>query len=227
MSKTVFITGSSSGIGKETAYLFSEAGWNIILTYYGPNKKEGEQVKKECERLGADSVLLLKLDLMKDASIKSSVAAAKKKYGKIDVLINNAGILVQKPLARQTPKEIELQIRTNFEGLVKMTYFALPIVNEAIINIASRRGMLTIPDAPVYGASKWAVRGFTKDLALEYPKLHILAVNPSLTATGMTKNKGLEPSRVAQVVFDSAVYKIKSRSGDDINVWEIYGLSAT
>lgn len=223
MSKVVLITGSATGIGQQTSYLFAKAGWNVIITHFN-DRKAGLETAKECECLGAASTIVLNLDITKESSIKAALNSVKKRYGKIDVLINNAGILIKKLFKDHTIKDIDGQISTNLGGLIKMTYFTLPLVKDTIINIASRRGMLVIPDACVYGATKWGVRGFTKDLAIEYPKLHIVAVNPTLTATKMTGHQGMEPEKVAKVVFDTAVKKIKVESGGDVNVWEVYGV---
>lgn len=223
MSKVVLITGSSSGIGQQTAYLFAKAKWDVIVTHFD-DIKLGNQTAKKCKDLGAHSTFVLNLNLLSDTSIKSAVKKIKSKYGKIDVLVNNAGVLAKKPFLEHTPKEIEMQLRTNLEGLVKMTYYTLPIIKETIINIASRRGIFAFNDAAVYGAAKWGVRGFTKDIALEHKNLRIIAVNPTLTATKMTKFKGMEPEKVAQVVFDVVTGKISAKSGDDVNVWEVYGV---
>src|SRR3989338_3993382 len=104
--KVVFITGSSIGIGCATAFEFAKEGSKLIITYRS-NKIEAEKVVKKCRELGSPDVLLLRLDVMDNDSIKNSVEDVKKYLGKIDILINNAGYLVWVPLSKQTFEEIE------------------------------------------------------------------------------------------------------------------------
>ena len=119
-NKTILITGSSIGIGRETAYLFSKEKANVIITYY-KDKKEGQQTAKKCKELGAKDVLLIELNVMETNSIKEALKTITNKYKEIDILINNAGVVVWKLLKDQSIEEIESQIRTNLEGLIKTT----------------------------------------------------------------------------------------------------------
>ncbi|HVY01184.1 MAG TPA: SDR family oxidoreductase [Candidatus Nanoarchaeia archaeon] len=220
MSKVVFITGSSSGIGMETAKAFSKKGWNVIVTYLS-SAKQGKSVKQECEKLGAQSVMLVQLDVTKDSSIKSAFNKIKKKYGKIDVLVNNAGIVIWKPFNKYTFKDIEKELRVNLEGTVKVTSVFLPIVKSTIANLASRLGLTVSHNCSVYAASKWGVRGFTKSVALENKDLFLFSVNPSMTATRMTDFEGVPASSVADLILEAVEGKRKLESGGDLNVWEI------
>ena len=138
-NKVVLITGSSIGIGRETAFKFAKEGCRLILTYY-KDKSEGLAVAKKCMELGASEAVALQLNVMDDKSIRNCVKEAIKKYKDISILINNAGIIVWKKFKDQTYEDIENQIHTNFEGLVKMTKECLPHVKEMIINIASGAG---------------------------------------------------------------------------------------
>src|SRR5271157_385560 len=131
--KVVFITGSSIGIGREDAYKFSEEGCKVVITYYR-DRKEAEEVSKECLKLGASETLVIQLDVMDNKSIKEAVKQAAGKFKKIDILVNNAGIVVWKKLKDQSRDEIEEQVRTNLEGMIKMTKECLPYVTDKIIN---------------------------------------------------------------------------------------------
>lgn len=220
MSKAVFITGSSSGIGQATAHAFAKQGWNVIITYLS-SEKTGKKVEKECKELGAESTLLVELDVTKDSSIKSAFNKIKKRYGKIDCLINNAGIVIWKPFSKYTNKDIENELRINLEGTIKVTSAFLPIVKSTIANLSSRLGLTVSHNCSVYAASKWGVRGFTKSIALENSKLFLFSVNPSMTATRMTDFEGVAPSEVANLILDVVEKKRKLESGGDLNVWEI------
>jgi len=218
--KVVLITGSSIGIGREDAFAFAKEGCKVIVTYF-KDGKEARAVQKKCLGLGAGDVFVVKLNVMDDESIKETVRAIVAKFGSIDILVNNAGVIVWKPLIEQTNIEIENQIRTNLEGLIKMTRECLPHVRKTIINIASGAGIDAYADLSVYCATKFGVRGFTQAIAIENPKLKIFAVNPTTTATRMTNFQGMAASKVAEVVVNAAKGRYNIPSGGDVNVWEV------
>ncbi len=217
--KVVFITGSSIGIGRETAFKFAKEGCKLVITYF-KDKKEAEETLKKCMDLGAEDGIIVQLNVKDTKSIRDTVGEVVKRYGEIAILINNAGVIQWKHLESQTLDEIEDQIRTNLEGLIKMTKIALPHIKDIIINIASGAGMHPYADLTVYCATKFGVRGFTQALAQELKDIKIYAVNPGMTKTRMTDYEGIEPSRVAEVILDLAKGKIKASSGDDINIWD-------
>jgi len=216
--KVVLITGASEGIGRATAKAFAKEGTKLILTYRG-HKTEADLAAKECKKLGSPEVLVLKLDVTKDADIRNAVKKAVAKFKKIDILINNAGTIAWKPLVEQTFAEIESQVRTNLEGLIKMTNVALPHVTDMIINIASGAGKSAHATLAPYCATKWGVRGFTQTLALE-TKIPIIAVNPGATRTKMTGFTGAPVEKVAEIILNTATRKIKVNSGGDVDVWD-------
>ncbi len=216
--ETVLITGASVGIGRETAFFFAEAGYNLILTF-NKSSKEAQEVKKKCEAEGA-TVLLLPLDISTEESIKKCLQEALKKHKTIDILINNAGIIVWKNLKDQSLQEIEDQLRTNLEGLIKLTKLFLPHVKKSIVNIASGAGKTGYDTLTTYCATKFGVRGFTQALAEELPLLKIYVVNPGMTATRMNNFEGVDPKKVAQIIFRTATDYYKKPSGADIDVWD-------
>ena len=221
MKKTVLVTGSSTGIGQATAYEFAKAGWNVIVTHLN-NKKAGAETLENCIKLGAASAILVPLDITSDKSIKSALTIVKKKFKKIDVLVNNAGVLVWHTLSKQSTKDIERQVRTNLEGTIRMTLLSLSMVKEAIVNVASQVGEMGYAEAPVYAATKWGVRGFTKSIAFGYPNLKVFSINPGGTATPMTNFRGIHPSKVGNLILSAVEGKYKVSSGGDIDVWKIY-----
>lgn len=218
--QTVLITGSSSGIGRETAYRFAKEGAKVVLTYYR-GKTRGESAERRCGKLGAADTLLLHLDVTDDKSIREAAVRVKRRYGSIDFLINNAGTGTFIYFHEQTTKDIERQIRTNLEGLIKMTRAFLPLVRKKIINVASIAGKEPYDDMTVYCGSKFGVRGFTQALALEHPRQLVCCVNPDQVATRMSGFQGRPPEDVAEVVFRVASGRIKCKQGGDVNVWEI------
>lgn len=189
--KTIFITGSNMGIGKETALKFAREGCNLAITYY-KDRDEAFEVFDECRRLGAKEIQVVQLNLVDDQSIRLAVGRVIERFGEISVLINNAGVVVWKPLSEQSFENIEQQVRINIEGLIKVTRACLPYVKDSIINIVGGAGMEGMENLVTYCTTKFAVRGFTEALAKEQPEIKVLAINE-------------DPG-----------------SGVEINVWEVY-----
>ncbi|MCR4306568.1 MAG: SDR family oxidoreductase [Candidatus Yonathbacteria bacterium] len=216
----VLITGSSSGIGRETAYRFAREGARVVLTYYR-GKTRGEAAERRCRKLGAADTLLLHLDVTNNESVAEAVVLVKRKYGPVDFLINNAGTGKFIPFQKQTVKDIERQIRTNLEGLIKVTRAFLPQVKKGIINVASAAGKEPYEEMSVYCGSKFGVRGFTQTLALEHPRLQVCCVNPDQVATRLSGYQGRPPEDVAEVIFRVASGRISCKHGRDVDVWEV------
>ncbi len=218
--KVILITGAGIGIGRETAFKFAEERCNIIITYY-KDKAEAMKVFRKCLILGASDALALELDVMNGKSIAKCVKKITERFGRIDILINNAGTIVLEPFKEQTYEEIENQLRTNLEGLIKMTKECLPYIKEDIINIASGAGQEGYADLSVYCTTKFGVRGFTQSLAKELRNLNVYVVNPGTTATRMTNFRGIGPEKVADIILNAAKGKYKAGPSRDINVWEL------
>ena len=218
-NKVVLITGSSNGIGRETAFKFASEKTRIILTYC-KDRKSGQNAEKRCTELGASETVLIKLDLRNNKSIISTIGKAVKTFRKIDILINNAGVATWQPLKRQSFTDIENQIRTNLEGLIKMTCLCLPHIADMIINIASGAGQAGFAELAPYCSTKFGVRGFTQALAQEISSPKIYAVNPDMTKTRMTGFQGRPAEQVAQIVLNTAKGMYRKPSGSDINVWD-------
>ena len=216
--KVVLITGSSLGIGKETALRFAKEGFIVVITYY-KDKTEANRVANKCLLLGAEQTLVLELNVMNNKSIVNCVNKVIERFGKIDILINNAGAIIWKELKEQSFEDIELQTRTNLEGMIKMTRQCLPHVKEAIVNIASGAGKTAYEGLAAYCATKFGARGFTQSLSKEAPHLRVISVNPGMTATRMSNFSGTLPENVAEVIFNAAVGKVKPDPEKDIDVW--------
>lgn len=219
-NKIVFITGGSKGIGEAISYAYAREKAKVIITF-NSDSQAAEKVKRQCLKLGSPEVLSLKLDIRDSQSIKDCIAKTEEKFGHIDILINNAGVIGWEKFEHETFEEIENQVRTNLEGLIKITSAALPQIKEGIVNIASRAGHVPYPGRSVYCATKFGVIGFTKSLALECPDLKIFSVSPGATKTEMWNfESGTDPNVVADMIVKGWKGEIPLKDGD-LNVWEL------
>ncbi len=169
MSQTVLITGASSGIGKASASLFADRGWNVIATMRDPD--DG------AELAGHDNVLVTPLDLLDSPSIEAAVAAGLERFGGIDVLLNNAGYGAYGPLEATPMSVIRRQFDVNVFGLVETIQAVLPVMRAqrsgVIVNVSSIGGRITYPLGTPYHGSKWAVEGLSEALHYELALLGI------------------------------------------------------
>ncbi len=217
--KTVLITGASIGIGREDAYGFAAEGCKLAITY-NTHKQEADETAAKCREWGAPECIAVRLDITDDKSIIRALREVTFAFSQISILVNNAGLIVWKHLGEQSLRDIEIQLRTNLEGLIKLTMLSLPNVRETVINMASAAGLDGYEYLTTYCATKWGVRGFTKALAQEFPGRKVFAVNPGVTATQMNEFQGMPPERVAEVIVNLAKGIYNVQSGEDVNIWD-------
>ena len=169
MSKTILITGCSSGFGKLTASLFLEKGWNVIATMRSP--------EKETELENGDRLLLTKLDVADPASITAAFEAGRDRFGTIDAVVNNAGIGGNGIFEQFSDADTRAMFEVNVYGPMNVMREALPMMRNAgqgvIVNVTSMAGHVPVPGSAVYAASKHAATGLTEAVALEYKPLGI------------------------------------------------------
>ncbi|WP_136442606.1 SDR family oxidoreductase [Pacificoceanicola onchidii] len=181
MAQTILITGASSGIGKVTAKLFQERGWNVIATMRSP--------EKETELTALDNVLVTRLDVTDEASIAAAVAAGLDRFGRIDALLNNAGYGAYGPLEAFPMDKIRRQFETNVIGLIATTKAVLPHMRGngtgTIVNISSIGGQMTFPLGALYHGTKFAVEGISESMHFELAAAGIRTkiVEPGMIAT--------------------------------------------
>ncbi|MCX5751978.1 MAG: SDR family oxidoreductase [Candidatus Saganbacteria bacterium] len=236
MSKTVLITGSSSGIGKATAKLFQAKGWNVIATMRTPEKEQ------ELNKL--PNLICLRLDVTKSETIAQAIQEGIAKFGEIDVVINNAGYGMVGPFEAAAMEKIERQFDTNVLGPMAVIKAILPHFRAkkkgVIVNITSMAGRATFPLYALYNSTKWALEGFSEALSFELDAFNIrikivepgvietdfagrsadICSDPSLkdyddfvrkASAGMGKSmtKGTKPEKVADVIYKAATDKNK------------------
>ncbi len=218
--KTVLITGAASGIGREMALHFAHENANLVLLDI--NKQKLSETGKDAARKGVQVETYI-CDMANHKEVEKIAKLIMKNHS-IDVLVNNAGIVIGKAIIDETYVEIKKTIDINLLGLIWMTKQFLPnmIARQRghIVNIASAAGLLAVPRMGDYCATKFAVVGFTDSLRMEMKKygypIAITCVCPSVIDTGMFEgfkapmcNPILKPDYVAKKVVE-AVKKEKA-----------------
>ncbi|MEO7312367.1 MAG: SDR family oxidoreductase [Chitinophagaceae bacterium] len=178
--KTMFITGSSTGLGRATAKLFATKGWQVIATMRTP--------ENDTELSSLENITLLPLDVTDAAQIKSTVQKALA-LGDIDVVFNNAGYGLVGPLEGTTDEQIVGQLNTNLLGVIRVTQEFIPHFRAKrsglFITTTSIGGLVALPFNSVYHATKWALEGWSESMTFELSKfgIGIKTVSPGGIAT--------------------------------------------
>jgi NAD(P)-dependent dehydrogenase (short-subunit alcohol dehydrogenase family) len=184
MTKTVLITGTSSGIGKAAVLEFAKRGWNVAATMRTPEREQGFK--------NLPHVKTYALDVTNTASISDVFVEATKDFGKLDVVVNNAGYGLDGVFEAMSDEIIEKQFNTNVFGLMRVTREAIKIMRAQnggrIIQIASMGGRVTFPLYSIYHSTKFAVEGFTESLHYELLPFNIQLklIEPGLIKTEFT-----------------------------------------
>ncbi|MCU0685899.1 MAG: SDR family oxidoreductase [Polyangiaceae bacterium] len=167
MSKTIFITGSSTGLGRATAHLFASRGWKVIATM---RKPAGDELGQTA------GITLLPLDVTEPAQIDAAVRRALE-LGPVDVVFNNAGYGLAGPFEGTSDEQIVAELNTNLLGVLRTTRAFLPSFRErragVFIATTSIGGLATFPFNSVYHATKWGLEGWSESLAFELQEFGI------------------------------------------------------
>ena len=203
--KTVLITGANKGIGFEVARQIGKAGWTVLVA--ARNEELGREAAAKLKSEGVD-VHFVHIDLVAPETAKRAAETIRKQFGKIDVLINNAGINVKGdgPPSRVDLDALDAIMRTNYVGAVAVTQAMLPLLQRAgkaqIINVTSELGSVSLQTDPnwkfapvkllAYCASKAALNMFTVQLAYEFRdgSIAVNSINPGYTATDLNGHSG-------------------------------------
>ncbi|MFC7394763.1 SDR family NAD(P)-dependent oxidoreductase [Scopulibacillus cellulosilyticus] len=187
-NKVAVITGGGTGIGKETALLFAKEGAKIVITDI--NQESGSQAVKDIEANSGEA-LFVQHDVSKEEDWKKVAEETIKTFGKVDVLFNNAGIYIIKPVADIELEEWNRLMSINVTGVFLGMKHIMPLMAKqnkgSVINASSIAGLMGAPGHVLYGASKGAVRIMTKDAAMEYAEsgVRVNSIHPGYIDTGM------------------------------------------
>lgn len=185
--KVVLITGGSSGIGKETAKKFLEQ--NAIVYIIGRNKTILQSARGELESTH-NSVSTIPADISNPDDCKKAIDIVNEKEGRLDILVNSAGVYVEAPIDEMSPEDFDKVINTNLRGTFFMCKYAKTNLIKSkgcIVNIGSTAGIIGFDENSLYCASKGGVNLLTKALAIEYAKygIRVNVINPDMVKTKM------------------------------------------
>ncbi len=190
MNKVVLVTGSSRGIGKATIIEFANRGYNVVINY-NTSEKEALELKKYIEENYSVNVLTLKADVSNEEEVKNMISTIINAFGRIDVLVNNAGIVYDRAFEEITVEEFERTLKVNVIGaFIVSREVAKNMQNGSIINISSTNGTKTIsPECLDYNISKIGLQSLTRDLAYQLkPNIRVNAIAIGWADTDMNKD---------------------------------------
>lgn len=192
MNKNVLITGGTRGIGEAISREFAKKGYDLIINYVNSNEK-AQNLKQELEKEYNIKVLPIQTDISNEIAIKNMVDTAIKEFGKIDVLVNNAGIVIDKEFEDRTVEEWKKTLDINLIAPFVLTKLVgkemMKQKSGAIINISSTNGINTYyPTSVDYDASKSGLISLTYDSAVQFaPYVRVNCVAPGWVNTEMNK----------------------------------------
>ncbi|MDT8760941.1 SDR family oxidoreductase [Sphingomonas psychrotolerans] len=226
IDKVVLITGASSGIGEATARALAAAGARLFI-----GARRVERLEALAEEIGGN-VAWRELDVTNGADFEAFVEAAAERFGRIDALVNNAGVMPLSPLAALKREEWKRMIDVNIHGVLNGIAAVLPRFlaqgNGHVVNVASVGAHIVVPAAAVYCGTKHAVRAITEGLRQEHDDIRSTLISPGVTATELGhdisdptvaaalkgwRRKSLTPDAIARAVR----YALEQPDGVDVN----------
>ncbi|KAF8368174.1 hypothetical protein PRIPAC_86003 [Pristionchus pacificus] len=212
------VTGASSGIGKGTALLFAERGYGVCLT--GRNTEALAAVKQKAIDRGAkeDQLVIIAGDLHDECTARSIVEGTMERFGRIDALVNSAGVLVGDPVLKCPLAAYDRVMDVNVRSMIQLTQLALPHLIESkgtVVNVSSIAGPCPFPGLTYYCISKAAVDQFTKCLALEMAPhgVRVNAVCPGVIITGMQQQNAPNEEMYQQFLKKCSITHALGRAG--------------
>ncbi|AKL11824.1 TPA: SDR family oxidoreductase [Kluyvera intermedia] len=208
MNKVILITGASSGIGEGIARELGNAGAKVLL---GARRQERIDAIAEDIRSAGGIALARELDVTSRPSMADFVQVALEQWGRIDVLINNAGVMPLSPLAAGKQDEWERIIDVNIKGVLWGIGAVLPVMEAQgsgqIINVGSIGALAVVPTAAVYCASKFAVRAISDGLRQESSNIRVTCVNPGVVESELASTITHAETKAAMDVYRSVALK--------------------
>lgn len=195
MDKAALVTGGSSGIGLAIARILREEGFDLTLA-----SRTRDKVAAVAAELGAFAVTA---DVAEADDCRRLVEEHRERHGRLDVLVNSAGVGFAGAIDELPTKRLDLQLNINLRGLMLVTAAALPLLREShglVVNLASIAGTIPVPPLPVYGAAKAGVINFTQTLnhAEQEHGVRATALSPGFVATPMTDWNPIPPEQMIQ-----------------------------
>ena len=213
-SRVWFITGASRGFGRSFALAALERGDSVAATARRPEQLD------DLVAQGGDRALAVRLDVNDRAQVERAVSEAVERFGRLDVVVNNAGYGLSGALEETTEEEARAQFETNFFGALWVTQAALPTLRKQgsgwIVQVSSIGGVAGFPGVSVYNASKWALEGMTEALAQEVAGfgIRLMSVEPSAFRTDWAGDSMTRTTPMPEY-DDVLAARRKALSGDD------------
>ncbi len=227
------VTGGGRGVGKETAVLLAKKGMNVVIC----SRTQGEidSVVKEIKSTGNNPIMGRKCDVSKSDEVINLVKEILEKFGRIDVLINNAAITYVKKLVDTTEEEWDYMLDINLKSVFLLSKAILPLMMKnnfgVIVNVSSGAGKVGFGDISVYCASKFGMMGLTESVAWEVANynIRVMTICPGEVATKMqkdvdphyyelNKHKMLHPKTVAEKITDMVSDDKKYENGVSVDL---------
>ncbi len=190
LDKVVIVTGAAKGIGKGIAKVFSEKGAKVAVIDW--DALEGEKTAQELRAQGKESIFI-QCDVSNEDQVKAMIDTVVKTFGKIDVLVNNAGIGVYKPVLEATSEDWDRCLSVNLKGVFLCSKYAIPYMQKlgkgAIVNISSVHSHATVNGVAPYAASKGGITALTRNMAIDYgPAIRVNAIAPGWVLTPLIQS---------------------------------------
>jgi NADP-dependent 3-hydroxy acid dehydrogenase YdfG len=199
-SKVCVVTGASSGIGEATARRLAGAGASVALVARRGDRLEA--LAKEIEKDGGKA-LPIKCDITDEGEARAAIEQAQSELGRLDVLVNNAGVMLLGPIQGADTSEWRRMVDVNVMGLLYCTYYALPIMRDQggghIVNVSSVAGRVARLGTGVYNATKWAVGAFSESLRQEavHVNVRVTIIEPGMVETELADHTTSEMAKAA------------------------------
>ena len=204
MSKVWFITGGSSGIGTGVVKAALEAGDRVVAT-----ARNVEKLRSAIDQRASDRLAFVPLDVTSEEQAQKAIAVAVETFGRIDVLVNNAGYSLLGNLESLTTKQIEQQFQTNFYGALYVLRAALPVMRHQragrIFNVSSMAGVIGYATAGAYAATKFALEGLSLSVAQEVERfgIKVTLIEPGFFRTDLLAPQSVVFGELAVEGYDS------------------------